>query len=178
MSDAHYSHLALLEAERRSTDLEKNKGIRSAIERIVSYVANDANVNLNDRDEILWAQAYRVRFLAAVQKKSGNDAVFSLVAGATQLFERLNIMNTQIDSLISALATANAASAAANAQAGKLIALVVAIDAKLTAALSAGGALSEADMQILSDAISELTQGDEDAKAAADAAIAAVANKP
>ena len=83
--------LALLEAERRSTDLEKNKGIRSAIERIVSYVANDANVNLNDRDEILWAQAYRVRFLAAVQKKSGNDAVFFSLQSATKQLENLQL---------------------------------------------------------------------------------------
>jgi len=83
--------LALLEAERRSTHLEKNKEIRSAIERIASFVSNDANVNLNDRDEILWAQAYRVRFLAAVQKQSGNDAVFSSLQSATKQLENLQL---------------------------------------------------------------------------------------
>jgi len=83
--------LALLEAERRSTDLEKNKEIRSAIERIASFVSNDANVNLNDRDEILWAQAYRVRFLAAVQKQSGNNAVFSSLQSATKQLENLQL---------------------------------------------------------------------------------------
>lgn len=69
--------LALLEAERKSTNTEKNQEIRSAIERIAAFVSNDANVNLNDRDEILWAQAYRVRFLAAVQKQAGNSRAFT-----------------------------------------------------------------------------------------------------
>ena len=83
--------LALLEAERKSTDLEKNKEIRAAIERIIVYVSNDANVNLNDRDEILWAQAYRVRFLAAVQKQSGNDAILLALQRSVKQLENLQL---------------------------------------------------------------------------------------
>ena len=83
--------LALLEAEGQSTDLEKNKKIRATIERIVAYVSNDANVNLNDRDEILWGQAYRVRFLAAVQKQSGNDAILSTLKRSVKQLENLQL---------------------------------------------------------------------------------------
>jgi hypothetical protein len=83
--------LALIEAERKSSDLEKNKEIRAAIERIIAYVSNDANVNLNDRDEILWAQAYRVRFLAAVQKQAGNDAILSALQRSVKQLENLQL---------------------------------------------------------------------------------------
>ena len=83
--------LALLEAEQKSTDTEKNREIRSAIERIAAFVSNDANVNLSDRDEILWAQAYRVRFLAAVQKQAGNDAVFASLQSAVKQLENLQL---------------------------------------------------------------------------------------
>ncbi|MCY2982419.1 MAG: terpene cyclase/mutase family protein [Planctomycetota bacterium] len=83
--------LALLEAEHKSTDLDKNKEIRAAIERITAYVSDDANVNLNDRDEILWAQAYRVRFLAAVQKKAGNDSILSNLQRSVKQLENLQL---------------------------------------------------------------------------------------
>ena len=83
--------LALLDAERKSIDVEHINEIRSAIDRIASYVANDANVNLKDRDEILWAQAYRVRFLAAVQKQSGNDSVFLSLQMAVKQLENLQL---------------------------------------------------------------------------------------
>jgi hypothetical protein len=83
--------LALLEAERKFTDTDKNKEIRGAIERIATFVSDDANVNLNDRDEILWAQAYRVRFLAAVQKQAGNDAVFASLKRAVKQLENLQL---------------------------------------------------------------------------------------
>ena len=83
--------LALLEAEQKSIGTEKNKEIRAAIERIIAYVSNDANVNLKDRDEILWAQAYRVRFLAAVQKQSGNDAILSALQRSVKQLENLQL---------------------------------------------------------------------------------------
>ena len=40
--------------------------LRDAILRAADYVSQKANINYVDRDEILWAQAYRIRFLARV----------------------------------------------------------------------------------------------------------------
>ena len=48
-------------------------------------------MNLNDRDEILWAQAYRVRFLAAVQKQAGNDAILSNLQRSVKQLENLQL---------------------------------------------------------------------------------------
>ena len=38
--------------------------IKQAIQRSLKYVLNDKNINKVDRDEILWAYAYRLRFVA------------------------------------------------------------------------------------------------------------------
>jgi len=43
---------------------DKAEALDSAIERAAEFVIDDANLNKVDRDEILWAYAYRVRFLS------------------------------------------------------------------------------------------------------------------
>jgi hypothetical protein len=43
---------------------EKTAELQSAIERAADFVKNDSHINKIDRDEILWAYAYRVRFLS------------------------------------------------------------------------------------------------------------------
>lgn len=53
---------ALWEARTRCP--ERDLEIREAVNRAASFCADRNNLNLADRDEILWAQAYRVRFLA------------------------------------------------------------------------------------------------------------------
>lgn len=54
--------MALLKA--RSRVPEKVDAINDALERATRFVCDDKNLNRVDRDEILWAHAYRVRFLA------------------------------------------------------------------------------------------------------------------
>ena len=53
---------ALLEALRRPGD--RRPQVRDAVESAADYCADARHINSDDRDEILWAQAYRVRFLA------------------------------------------------------------------------------------------------------------------
>jgi len=56
--------LALLEARPRSETLKSQ--VERAIQLAGEYVADSSHLNPIDRDEILWAQAYRTRFLAAL----------------------------------------------------------------------------------------------------------------
>jgi len=57
--------MCLLESlERSDTDDGLKPAIISAIKRAIDYVSDDSHINKFDRDEILWAYAYRVRFLA------------------------------------------------------------------------------------------------------------------
>lgn len=56
--------MALLDAmERNAADPGR---LRDAILRAADFVSQPASINYVDRDEILWAQAYRIRFLARV----------------------------------------------------------------------------------------------------------------
>lgn len=71
--------MALLEALPR-VDAERETQVRSAIERAAQFVSDDRNINLMDRDEILWAQAYRVRFLARLLESKFGNADEHLVA--------------------------------------------------------------------------------------------------
>lgn len=49
---------------------EKRDQIMKAVEAAAVYCSDPANLNLDDRDEILWAHAYRVRFFARLVKHS------------------------------------------------------------------------------------------------------------
>lgn len=55
--------MALLEARER-LDPAARPELDEAIARAASFVCNEANLNPNDADEILWAYAYRAQFLA------------------------------------------------------------------------------------------------------------------
>lgn len=77
--------LSLLEASKKPMFADQDKRIQSALSRIKNYVSNDANLNLFDRDEILWAQAYRIRFLAAMQTEKKEPSPESLQKAVTQL---------------------------------------------------------------------------------------------
>ncbi len=83
--------MALIEAERKSVDPKRKKEIRIGLDRAVAFVSQDLNMNLNDRDEILWAQAYRVRLLAAMQKQANNNGISSSLQNAVQQLETLQL---------------------------------------------------------------------------------------
>lgn len=54
--------LSLLQAKDRLPD--RAADIDAALDRAAAFVRDPKNINLIDRDEILWAHAYRLRFLA------------------------------------------------------------------------------------------------------------------
>ncbi|MEZ6095880.1 MAG: hypothetical protein R3C03_16890 [Pirellulaceae bacterium] len=86
--------LALLESYERADGDGRRERIADAIARAAEYVADDSHLNFDDRDEILWAQAYRVRFLAAVKgwKPSEPIAATGLQHAVEQL-EKLQLNN-------------------------------------------------------------------------------------
>jgi hypothetical protein len=56
--------LALIDAWNRETDQAIKQRLGRAIDRALQYVTDDQHVNKIDRDEILWAYAYRLRLVA------------------------------------------------------------------------------------------------------------------
>ncbi len=63
--------LALMEAQSRAP--EQSAELQVAIQRAADFVRDEANINRADRDEILWAYAYRLRFLAARYRLEQED---------------------------------------------------------------------------------------------------------
>ena len=64
--------IALLEARERLAP-ELRPEIEEAIALAAGYVCNEANLNPNDADEILWAYAYRTQFLAQLVRLAPPD---------------------------------------------------------------------------------------------------------
>lgn len=63
--------MALLEAAKHDSISDKAKErLADSITRTVNYVNDDSHINPVDRDEILWAYAYRLRFLARCRQQS------------------------------------------------------------------------------------------------------------
>ncbi len=85
--------LALLEALDRCESTALNERIQNAVERAVLFVSNDRNLNRNDRDEILWAQAYRVKFLAAASRRVNSANSMKSLQQAVGELERLQMQN-------------------------------------------------------------------------------------
>ena len=68
--------LALIESSSRNSKNPRDRNIlESAIKRCFEFVTNEANLNKNDRDEILWAEAYRLRFICAYAKYRNLDDI-------------------------------------------------------------------------------------------------------
>ena len=62
--------MALLEIESRlPNESPKKKTVTAAIEQAAKYVVNPEHINLQDKDELLWAYAYRVRFISRLAKR-------------------------------------------------------------------------------------------------------------
>jgi hypothetical protein len=64
--------MALLKSLDR-VDAARAGRVRDAIDRAAKFVSDDANINVRDKDEILWAQAYRTRFLASLVQANFGD---------------------------------------------------------------------------------------------------------
>ncbi len=60
--------IALLDAQQRLPEL--SEPIQIAITKAAKFVSDDRNLNRIDRDEILWAQAFRLRFLCLLHSRS------------------------------------------------------------------------------------------------------------
>ncbi|MEE2639223.1 MAG: hypothetical protein VX768_01235 [Planctomycetota bacterium] len=58
--------MALIKAHRQLPD--QRKRLSAAIQRAEKFVTNESNLNRADRDEILWACAYRLRFLSRLSR--------------------------------------------------------------------------------------------------------------
>jgi hypothetical protein len=64
--------LALCDACER-VEPSRQPRVREALARAAEFVADEQNINVRDKDEILWAQAYRVRLLARLVKAKWGD---------------------------------------------------------------------------------------------------------
>ena len=78
--------MALIEAHGRNPDLKPS--IQNAVDRCFKFVSNEKNLNRVDRDEILWADAYRLRFLCRYAKFTRKDVQVEITA-ATKALENL-----------------------------------------------------------------------------------------
>ena len=75
--------ICLIEASSR---LKQTKpAVESAIDKCFEYVRKESNLNRQDRDEILWADAYRLRFLCRYGQHSGKDVTTEIAAAARAL---------------------------------------------------------------------------------------------
>ncbi len=72
---------SLLRAEKH-VDPALAKRIQVSLQKAIDFCSDDSNINPKDRDELLWAEAYRLRFLAAVgsSKAAPSQASLGLIA--------------------------------------------------------------------------------------------------
>lgn len=78
--------MALMESVDRHPDLKVQ--IENAIDNCFRFVTNEKNLNRIDRDEILWADAYRLRFISRYSAMTGKD-VQQQLKSATNALENL-----------------------------------------------------------------------------------------
>lgn len=84
---------ALLESQSRVTDPELLQRIRLALSRAMVYCLNDSMVNGLDRDEILWAEAYRLRFVVAAYRATGDKKMEPSIQRLVKRLENLQMKN-------------------------------------------------------------------------------------
>ena len=85
--------MALLEARQRLPAAAKTE-LDAAIARAADFVCKEEHLNPNDSDEILWAYAYRARFLAALRRaafSSETTAVDLQLQTATAKLESIQL---------------------------------------------------------------------------------------
>jgi hypothetical protein len=110
--------MALMVASEQETMGVSAERLRQATERALAYVADDANLNLVDRDEILWAQAYRVRFLARARQRGYTAATADRLQHAVDQLQSLQLNSgTWFHEYANAFVTATALTALRDAAA-------------------------------------------------------------
>jgi hypothetical protein len=76
-----------------AADASQAERINQAVSRLADFVSDDKHLNLADRDEILWAQAYRVQFLAALNQRSPTKAYLPQLQHAVRGLEAIQLNN-------------------------------------------------------------------------------------
>lgn len=97
----------------------------------------------------------------------------NLVTIASHILKALTTMTTQFDTLSADIDASTKSSQAATASNAVLIALANDLKALVVAAAVKGTGMTDAEVQILRDKLSEMAVSDDAAKAATDAAVAA-----
>ena len=80
--------MALLDG-REMVHPDKVKDVNNAIARCVSIVTNEQNINRVDRDEILWADSYRLRFIARCHVENSNQELDKKLQSTVRRLENL-----------------------------------------------------------------------------------------
>lgn len=80
--------MALLDA-REMVDTANTAAIDKAVARCLDFVTDETNLNRVDRDEILWADAYRVRFIVRCRHGRKDDALAAKLQAAVKALENL-----------------------------------------------------------------------------------------
>lgn len=83
--------MALLEASEMNQFKDRDQLIMDAVRRAVEFVGDERNINFDDRDEILWAQAYRIRLLARAIEKGFPEATKERLQAAVEQLESLQL---------------------------------------------------------------------------------------
>ena len=78
--------MALLDAKDVVAE-SKRERIEQAVSACLKYVTDEKNLNRIDRDEILWADAYRVRFISRCSRN--NDELSNQLQSAVEALEKL-----------------------------------------------------------------------------------------
>jgi hypothetical protein len=109
--------LAFLEAMDQDPCADDRDRLIDAVNRAVVYVSNDAHLNWDDRDEILWGEAYRVRLIAAAKSRGLESAT---AVGLQNAVDRLQLLQlpsgTWFHEYANAFVTATALIALADAE--------------------------------------------------------------
>lgn len=93
--------MALLDAlEQDEFDDASKTRLAESISRAAKYVSDDTNINRADRDEILWAYAYRLRFLAdCITHNRSTGQTTKLSLPEAELTESLQRAVTSLESV-------------------------------------------------------------------------------
>ena len=85
--------LALIEATEVESLGDLREQLSSAIGRALEYVSDPRHLNFDDTDEILWAQSYRIRFLAKAHTLNYPQATLERLQTATDQLLSLQSSN-------------------------------------------------------------------------------------
>ncbi len=88
--------MAMLKAgQREDTSNSMRANLAAAVDKAISYVNDESNINPFDRDEILWAYAYRLRFLSrclaqnVFELKTPPETIKEAIAKAAKTLENV-----------------------------------------------------------------------------------------